>query len=409
MKHLKLGIFGFGCVGQGLWDVINQTKGIKADIVKICIKDPSKKRSIDSQYFTFDKNDLLFDPDIDVIVELIDNSEDAYTIVKTAMQNGKAVVSANKKLIAEHLEELLELQKKYKVPFLYEASCCASIPIIRNLEEYYDNDLLQSFEGIVNGSTNYILTKTADENLSYNQALKQAQEKGYAESDPSLDVDGFDAKYKLTILLAHAFGIIAKPQQIFNLGISRLSNLDFQYAKEKGYKVKLIAMAKKVSEDEIAAFVLPKFIAADSKFYHVDNVFNGVQLETSFADKQFFTGRGAGAHPTASAVLSDISALSYNYRYEYKKLTQNQYSLTNDCMIEVLVSSQNENDFDKHDFETLLESYASNNKHYVIGQISLQTLINSSWVNNPKISLLLTADCIPIKAEQAKVYLEEVY
>ncbi|MFM9944379.1 MAG: homoserine dehydrogenase, partial [Bacteroidia bacterium] len=382
MKHLKLGIFGFGCVGQGLWDVINQTRGIKADIIKICVKDETKKRSIASSNFTFDKNEILFNPNIDVVVELIDNSEDAYHIVKTAMQNGKSVVSANKKLIAEHLEELLELQKKYKVSFLYEASCCASIPIIRNFEEYYDNDLLQSFEGIVNGSTNYILTKTKEENLSYTQALKQAQEKGYAETDPRLDVDGYDAKYKLTILLAHAFGIIAKPEQIFNVGISRLGNLEFQYAREKGYKIKLIAIANKVSEDEIAAFVLPKFMTPDSKFYHVDDVFNAVQLETSFADKQFFAGRGAGAHPTASAVLSDISALSYNYKYEYKKLGQNQYTLSNEVLIELLVRYQNESDIDKDDFESISEIYSAKSQLYIIGKISLQKLLNSFWVNN---------------------------
>ena len=139
---------------------------------------------------------------------MIDDADAAYEIVKTALQNGKAVVTANKKMIAEHFEELLQLQKEYNVPLLYEAACCASIPIIRNLEEYYDNDLLESVEGIVNGSTNYILSKTVDENLSYAEALRQAQEKGYAESNPVMDTGGFDAKYKLLILIAHALSLI---------------------------------------------------------------------------------------------------------------------------------------------------------------------------------------------------------
>lgn len=139
-----------------------------------------------------------------MVVELIDDADAAFEIVSSALRKGKAVVSANKKMIAEHFTELLSLQEEYKVPLLYEAACCASIPIIRNLEEYYDNDLLESIEGIVNGSTNYILTKTSEEKLSFSEALKMAQLKGYAESDPTLDVGGFDAKYKLLILMAHA-------------------------------------------------------------------------------------------------------------------------------------------------------------------------------------------------------------
>ena len=138
---------------------------------------------------------------------------------------------------------MLDLQKRFKVPLLYEAACCASIPIIRNLEEYYDNDLLESIEGIVNGSTNYILSKTFSENLSYPVALKEAQQKGYAESDPSLDTGGFDAKYKLLILIAHAFGIVAKPIDIFNIGIDNIGELELNYAREKDMKIKLVAVS----------------------------------------------------------------------------------------------------------------------------------------------------------------------
>ena len=248
---------------------------------------------------------------------MIDDADAAYEIVKTALQNGKAVVTANKKMIAEHFEELLQLQKEYNVPLLYEAACCASIPIIRNLEEYYDNDLLESVEGIVNGSTNYILSKTVDENLSYAEALRQAQEKGYAESNPVMDTGGFDAKFKLLILIAHAFGVVVKPEEIFNLGIDKLGDLELGYAKEKGYKIKLIAYAEKTADGKIRSFVLPKFIKNTDKLFYVDDVFNGVKTKSYFSDVQFFSGKGAGAYPTASAVLSDISALSYDYRYEY--------------------------------------------------------------------------------------------
>ncbi len=138
---IKIGLFGFGCVGQGLYDVLSKTSGIKAEIIKICVKDKNKQRSIDSSNFTFDKNELLYDDSIDVIVELIDSADEAFEIVSTALKNGKAVVTANKKMLAEHFEELYILQQENKVPLLYEASVCASIPIIRTLEEYYDNDL----------------------------------------------------------------------------------------------------------------------------------------------------------------------------------------------------------------------------------------------------------------------------
>jgi homoserine dehydrogenase len=217
-KKLNIGLFGFGCVGYGLYEVLEKTPTLQTSIKKICVKHAEKERVIPKDHFTFDKYELLNDDDINVIVELIDDADAAFEIVSYALKHGKAVVTANKKMLAEHLEELLELQAKHDVPLLYEAACCASIPIIRNLEEYYDNDLLESIEGIINGSTNYILTKTSDEGIGYSEALANAQELGYAESNPILDTGGYDAKYKLIILILHAFGIKTKPDQIFNLG-----------------------------------------------------------------------------------------------------------------------------------------------------------------------------------------------
>ncbi|HEX2614219.1 MAG TPA: homoserine dehydrogenase, partial [Nitrososphaera sp.] len=166
--------------------MLQETPTLNASIKKVCIKHPEKKRSAPETLFTTDPEVLLSDDSINVIVELIDDADAAYYIVSKALSSKKAVVSANKKLIAEHLEELIALQQHFNVPFLYESACCASIPVIRNLEEYYDNDLLQGISGIVNGSTNYILTKIFDEKKSYNDALLQAQYEGFAESDPAL-------------------------------------------------------------------------------------------------------------------------------------------------------------------------------------------------------------------------------
>jgi homoserine dehydrogenase len=191
-KNIKLGLFGFGCVGQGLYSVLHQTRGINAEIKKIVIKHPEKKRPIDASFFTTDRDEILNDPEIDVVVELIDEVDAAFEIVSSALKKRKAVVSANKKMIAENFPALLKLQQEYETPFLYEASCCASIPVIRNLEEYYDNDLLTSVEGILNGSTNYILTHIFENNKAFDEALKDAQQLGYAESDPSLDIRALD-------------------------------------------------------------------------------------------------------------------------------------------------------------------------------------------------------------------------
>lgn len=377
-KKLNIGLFGFGCVGFGLYEVLQKTPGLKADIRKICVKDKNKPREIAAENFTFDKNDIFNDPEINVIVELIDDADAAYEIVTTALKSGKAVVSANKKMIAEHFEELLELQKKHNVPLLYEAACCASMPIIRNLEEYYDNDLLESIQGIVNGSTNYILTKTFKENLSYEEALKEAQEKGFAESNPILDTSGFDAKYKLLILLAHSFGYIAKPENLLNIGIDNIGGLELKYAREKGLKIKLVAQAFKNTDGNITAFVIPKFVDSADRLFNVDDVFNGVITKTSFADEQFFVGKGAGAHPTASAVLSDISALSYDYQYEYKKIAQQEdYSLSDDVNLKVFLRHQIEDavTLKKH-FSAIDESYLNHESGYITGTISLEKLRN---------------------------------
>src|SRR6201989_770084 len=221
-KKLNIGLFGFGVVGQGLYDII-KTKHLNLEIVKIAIKDANKQRSLPAHLFTTERDELLNNPEINTIVELINDTEAAFEIVSRALKSGKNVVSASKKMIALHLEELIEIQQQYGTSLLYEGAVCGSIPIIRNLEEYYDNELLHSISGIFNGSSNYILSKGFLENMDYDTALKQAQDLGFAETDPTSDVGGYDAKYKLTIATAHAYGIVIKPEDVFNLGIQNLS------------------------------------------------------------------------------------------------------------------------------------------------------------------------------------------
>lgn len=374
---LTIGLFGFGCVGYGLHEVLQKTPTLKTRLKTICVKNKEKQRPISQDYFTYDPYDILNDPEINVVVELIDDSDAAFQIVSESLKRGKAVVTANKKMIAEHFDTLLDLQRAYNVPLLYEGACCASIPIIRNLEEYYDNDMLESIEGIVNGSTNYILTKAYNENLPFEEALLQAQENGFAESNPFLDISGLDAKYKLLILIAHAFGVLVKPDDIPHLGIDRIKDLELNYAKEKGLKIKLVANAFKNPDGSISAFVMPKFVAKSDKFYTVDDVFNGVLTKTSFADTQFFSGKGAGAHPTASAVLSDISAISYHYRYEYKKLNKNEtLKSAEDIYLNVFLRhAANQQSLYAASFDQINERFSNYESGYIIGIISLSELI----------------------------------
>jgi homoserine dehydrogenase len=386
-KKLTLGVFGFGCVGQGLYHVLNETNGLKAEIKRICVKNKNKARSLPQEFFTFEKEEILFDPEIDVVVELIDDATAAFEIVKLALQNGKHVVTANKKMIAENLEEIHALQQQYDRSVLYEAAVCGAIPILRNLEEYYDNDLLTGIEGIFNGSTNYILTKVFEEKKSYIEALKQAQDLGFAESDPSLDVKGFDPKFKLTIAIAHAFGVFIKPEDILNIGIDKITELDLKYAQENGYSIKLIARAIK-SEGKIYGLVAPQFVENSNPLSGIRYENNAVQVQGAFSDKQLFVGKGAGSYPTGSAVLSDISALVYNYRYEYKKLYQvpvNTFS--NDWSLDVFVRFHQSEDISIHDFKNFKSGYAAHGQHYRTGVVTFDKL--KEWALNDHIGIVL--------------------
>lgn len=388
MKKLKIGLFGFGCVGGGLYDVLNQSKLLNATIEKIVVKDKTKERSIAKSHFSFDKNDILNNQNINVVVELIDDAEAAFEIVKTAMQNGKHVVTANKKMVASYLPELIALKEKHKVSFLYEASVCGSIPIIRNLEEYYNNESLRSLSAITNGTSNYILTRLDLENKSFTEILKDAQSAGFAESDPTLDIDGFDSKYKLIILLAHAFGILVKPQDILNMGIRHVKNEDVKFAREKGFKLKLITFAEK-ENNQVKGYVLPKFEHSGSYAFNVDFEFNAVALEAAFSDKQVFKGKGAGSFPTASAVLSDISALQFDYDYEYKKQQSNGQRFANDFLLKLFVSSTDKKLFEKISFEEILETYSSKNYAYKIGTINIKNLNHQLYKDNPDLFFAL--------------------
>ncbi len=374
-QKINIGLFGFGVVGQGLYDVLQKSPAPEINISRICVK-TKKHRALPENLFCYKPDDLINDTSINTIVELINDSEEAYSIVKMALQNGKNVVSANKKMLAEHLSEMVFLQKKHNVSLLYEASACGSIPVIRNLEEYYDNDLLLSVTGILNGSSNYILSKVFDCNQPYSEALKEAQDLGFAETDPSFDVEGFDSLYKLIILTMHSFGIAVNPSDVLKLGISKISEFDINYAREKGWKIKLVGQVERLREKNITLFVLPRFVGRDKYIYSVEE-FNGVVIKGVAYDKQFMFGKGAGGYPTGSAVLSDITALAHNYRYEYKKAELfGGFQYFKDAAIEIYLRYSNPDDLKYFDFKSVSEEYRGPSYSYKIGFIQLSTLIS---------------------------------
>ncbi|MFC3197787.1 homoserine dehydrogenase [Parapedobacter deserti] len=383
-NKLTLGIFGFGVVGQGLHDII-KTKNLNLAIKRFVIKHPEKKRSLPAELFTTDANAVLEDSEINTVVELIDDADAAFAIVSKALRSGKNVVSANKKMIANHLEELVDIQHRHGTSLLYEGAVCGSIPIIRNLEEYYDNELLHSVTGIFNGSSNYILSKIFNENLAYATALKQAQDLGFAETDPSLDVGGFDAKFKLAIVASHAYGLYVSPDAILNIGIDALETPDIQFAREKNFKIKLVPTAREISDEAVILYVLPKLVAPDNILYAVENENNGVLVKAAFADEQFFYGKGAGGHPTGSAVLSDIAALRYGYKYEYKKhIEAGALTYSTDWEITVYLRYDEETLIEKLGFAAISERYYAHDYKYVIGRINIGNILANRDVINRK-------------------------
>jgi len=375
-KQIKIGLVGFGTVGEGLYEVLKKSPNARAEIKQICIKNPKKARKLTDEIFTLDVNELIDNQDVNLIVELIDDAGEAYKIVKNALQNGKSVVSGNKKMIADNITELIELQQKNNTALLYDASACGSIPVIRNLEEYYDNDLLKSITGILNGSSNFILTRIFNDKMPYGEALKLAQDLGFAESNPVFDVEGFDSLYKLIILTVHGFGTIVNPEKVLNYGISKMSDFDIQYAREKGYKIKLVAQVTKIADGKITMYVLPRLVTPDKYIYSVEDEYNGVVIQGEAYDKQFMFGKGAGGHPTGSAVLSDITARLHDYKYEYKKrkyFTVPKY--TTNHTLRIYLRYSNPHELSHFDFEEIEERYTSKGNNYVIGTIKLENLV----------------------------------
>ena len=315
----QIGIFGFGVVGQGLYDILQAYPYLNINVKQIGVKDPEKERPLPREAFTFDRQAIIQDPEVSLIAELTNDEQEGFEIVKEALLAGKQVVSANKKMIAENLGALIELQRKQNQTLLYEGAVCGSIPVIRTLEDYFSYEPLYSLQGIFNGSSNYILSKIFNEQLDYRTALQQAQNKGYAEADPTLDVGGYDAKYKLTIAASHAFGITVDPSSIATLGIHNLSSFDENQARQRGQKLKLLTKAVDTGSGQVSLLVVPEFVTDQNGLYTVDEEYNAAFIEAQYSGPQTLIGQGAGGYPTGAAVLADILAARQGYQYQYQK------------------------------------------------------------------------------------------
>ncbi len=306
---VKIGILGVGTVGASVAnilktnaDIIEARAGKKIVVKAGVVKNLSKDRGVNIT-LSDNPSDIVDDPEIDIVVELMGGVEEPYSLVKRALQNGKAVVTANKALLAYHRYELQEIAGS--IPLMYEASTAGGIPIIGALRNGLTANHIESIQGIMNGTTNYMLTKMINEGALYDEILKEAQELGYAEADPTFDVGGFDASHKLLILASIAYGIDAKPEDILIEGIQNITATDVDFAKEFGYEIKLLGIAKK-TQNGVELRVHPTMIPSSSMIAKVDGVMNAVSVVGDRVGETMYYGAGAGGDATASAVVADI-------------------------------------------------------------------------------------------------------
>lgn len=317
MKKVKIALLGLGNVGRGVWMILNSNKeeimkrsGYEVEVAKILVRDISKARGVEVPLglLTTDFNDIINDDEIKIVVEVMGGIEPAREYMLAAMDKKKHIVTANKMLLATGGDELFEKADKEGVMFNYEASVAGGIPIINGINESLTANKVERLYGIVNGTTNYILTKMAFEGLDFNDALKEAQEMGYAEADPTSDIEGFDSQYKLAILSSLAFGTKIKIEDVYREGITKIESVDIQYAKEFKKVIKLLAIVKD-NEGRLELRVHPTMIPENHPLANVYDSFNAVLIKGNAVGDLMFYGRGAGDLPTGSAVVSDVVSI----------------------------------------------------------------------------------------------------
>ena len=339
---LKIGILGIGTVGSGVVKIfdknlenINKKVGAELKIEKILVSDISKEREldIDKELLTEDASDILDNPEIDIVVELIGGDEPAHEYIIRAIENGKNIVTANKLVIAKYGKDIFKKAYENSVQVSYEASVAGGLPIIRPLQNSLAANRIEKIYGILNGTTNYILTKMSREQMDFAEALKEAQEQGYAEADPTSDVEGHDAAYKITILSTLAFQRYVEADSVYVEGITNIDIDDINFASEMGYVIKLLAIAKN-SKEGLDIRVHPAFVPKNHSLANINDTYNCVLLHGDAVGDVMSTGRGAGQMPTASAVVADIIQISKDINYNNLEFPKIDSSLQS-CVINI--------------------------------------------------------------------------
>lgn len=310
-KKIKIGLIGLGTVGSGVFKTLQNFENI--EIKKIAVRNKNKKRNIeniDDNIITDNPYEVVNDPEIQIVAELVGGIEPAFDLIKTAISNGKHIVTANKELLAKHGEELFNFAEKNNKVVLYEAAIAGGIPLIMPIKTILAGNKINKIKAILNGTTNYILTKMDVQGASYEDVLKEAQELGYAEADPTGDVEGFDAAYKITTLATIAFGKRIKIDKVYREGITKISPDDMKAANEMGYKIKLIASAELNKDGRADVRVHPMLVPKSKTLAHIDYVTNAVSLTGHPVGDVTLSGPGAGEFPTASSVVGDILAIA---------------------------------------------------------------------------------------------------
>ena len=316
MQHFAIGLAGMGNVGAGVYKhlthnraLLRERLGFELDVQKIALRDPKKDRglAVPSELITTRWQDLLDDPSIQIVVELMGQKEESLRFMLGAIERGKIVVTGNKALLAEHGREIFEAATRYKVPVFFEAAVAGGIPIIKTIREAFIGNHIRSVHGIINGTSNYILTRMVESGLGFAEALAEAQAAGYAEADPTLDVNGWDAAHKAVILASLAYGFWVPTDRIFVEGIEQITANDICFAKKLGYSIKLLGIIKADASGEIEVRVHPTLIPEKHVLASVNGVFNALAVQGDIVGDTLFYGRGAGQDPTSSSVIADLA------------------------------------------------------------------------------------------------------
>jgi homoserine dehydrogenase len=318
-KSIGIGLAGFGTVGAGVYknlvangDLLAQRLGARFEVRRIAVRDLGKARDVAApiELFTANADDLVADSTIRIVVELMGGIETPLAFVKKAIKAGKTVVTGNKALLAEHGQEIFHLAREHRVPVFYEAAVAGGIPIIKVVRESFIGNRFESIHGILNGTSNYILTRMTDTGMDFAPALAEAQQLGYAEADPTFDINGWDAAHKAIILASLAYGFWLDPMRIFVAGIEQLTASDIRFADELGYRIKLLATIRAGEGNAIEVRVCPTLIPKSHVLASVNGVFNAIAVRGDIVGETLFYGRGAGQDPTSSSVLADLAEAS---------------------------------------------------------------------------------------------------